>query len=93
MVEGYCYATHKNPNDVCKNGQTTIIGCTAHHLFAKGSQYQTSQFKTLQTEESAHNGNAQNNAAKNITQRCKKTVEDEPAKVANKIYASIRLKY
>lgn len=59
----------------------------------KGHGTRPVSLKTLQTEKSAHNGNAQNNAAKNITQRCKKTVEDEPAKVADKIYASIRLKY
>ena len=66
----------KQPYNITKQRQATRIGRIAYHLPAKRKQYQPRQFKTLQAPGYAHYTQAQHDAAKKITQGCKKATEE-----------------
>ena len=79
-------AAAKQPDDIGQQRQAARIGRIALHLPAKREQHQPRQLKTLQAPGYAHYRNAQHNAAKKITQRCKKAAEDEPDEIAEEVH-------
>ena len=75
----------QQPYNIKEYGKAARICWTAYHFLAKGPQYQACQFKTLQAPGYAYYSNAKQYAAEKITQRCKKTAEDEPDEVAGEV--------
>lgn len=84
--DGYPNSADEDPNHIEQKVEAAAGAIVRDHLFAERPKGKPGQFKGLDTEGNAHDGDHQNQTRDKVLDRGDESAEDEPYKVSEKTH-------